>query len=141
MIRSLWDSAIAIDTSAVRALHDTRDGYHDAARRFWNESKARYPVWVAMNATRHESFTRLRYDLGLRAAWDGDGFLGQPPFQSESFTAEDEVAARSILSRYESVNLSFHDALLGAVLKRLGVGRVFGFDAEFRAMGFELLPY
>lgn len=141
MIRSLWDSAIAIDTSAVRALHDTTDGNHLAARRFWNENRARFSVWVALNATKHESFTRLRYDLGLRAAWDGDGFLAQLPFQNQEFTVEDEIAARSILTKYESVDLSFHDALLAAVSKRLGVGRVFGFDTEFRAIGFELLPY
>jgi predicted nucleic acid-binding protein len=44
------------------------------------------------------------------------------------------------LERFKEHGLSFHDALVAAVMKRLGIYRAFAFDRHFWLFGFEVLP-
>ena len=51
-----------IDTSAVVALLDKRDGRHQEAKLFFETCSL---DWAAVNVTAHEAFTRLRYNTDI----------------------------------------------------------------------------
>ena len=57
-----------------------------------------------------------------------------------TFDEKDEKVAYSDLNRFHEHSLSFHDALLASVMRRLGVYRIFSFDSHFWTFGFEVLP-
>lgn len=135
---TLLEQAIFIDTSAVIALQDPDDQFHQAAQNFFRLTTD--VVWASLNATTHETYTRLRYDLGFDSAFRIFDWLSKKEILCTSFDAEDEQKAREHLEFLKDHKLSFHDALLAAAMKRLGVYRVFAFDYHFWHLGFEVLP-
>jgi len=134
----LFKQAVFIDTSAVKELEDSKGEFHLEAHQF--AKSAVDFVWVALNATTHESYTRIRYDHGPQRAIHVYDWLRGPEVTCVPFDEEDEKKARIDLDRFKSHKLSFHDALLAAVMKRLGAYRVFSFDHHFYLFGFEVLP-
>ena len=58
----------------------------------------------------------------------------------ERISPGDEKSALAILERFSEHAISFHDALCAAVMRRLGIYRVFTFDKDYWVMGFEVLP-
>jgi predicted nucleic acid-binding protein len=94
----------------------------------------------AVNVTAHESFTRIRYNARLESGLAGYSWLRSNELHTIPFADADEHAALSLVSKYSSVRLSFHDALCAAVMLRLGIYRIFSFDADFWTFGFELIP-
>jgi predicted nucleic acid-binding protein len=134
----VYDRMIAVDTSAVIALLNPKDQFHDLAREFFENTEGF--IWLALNVTTHELFTRTRYDQGLRQALSGYDFLRGERFSLLKFDTADETSARQILQKYDDQNLSFHDALCAAVMMREGIFKVFSFDRDFWVFGFEVLP-
>ena len=66
MVGVVYDRMIAVDTSAVIALLNPEDQFHDLARGFFENADGF--IWLALNVTTHELFTRTRYNQGLREA-------------------------------------------------------------------------
>lgn len=138
MTTTFLEEAILIDTSAVVAMADPRDQFHDAAQCFFESTTG--VVWAALNATAHETYTRARYAFGFDRAIELYDFMTGEPLVTIPFNAEDESAAREHLARFSDHKLSFHDALFAAVMKRIGIYRAFSFDYHFCLFGFEVLP-
>lgn len=138
MIRNVYQQAALIDTSAVIALHDPSEQFHEEAKGFF--SSQRSLLWTVLDVTSHECFTRVRYDRTFNAAAEHYSFLRNSDFKLLRFDEDDEVAARKLLERYATHILSFHDALCAVVMKRVGLYRVFSFDSDFSILGFEILP-
>ena len=139
MIRPWYEKATLIDTSAVIAIHDTFDQFHLDALRFY--SKNNHLIWCTIDVTAHELFTRVRYRSSAIAAVEHFDFLRSSScFRLYRFKAADEVEARNILLRYSDHTISYHDALCAAVMKRLGILRIFSFDRDFAVMGCEVVP-
>lgn len=136
MIRTAYESTVLVDSSAVIALFDPADQFHDVARSFFEEDGRLQ--WVALNATGHETFTRTRYAHGFLAAAERYAFLRQLPVLD--FLEEDESSALTILGKYSEHVISFHDALCAAVMLRRGIYKVFTFDKDFWILGFEVMP-
>lgn len=130
--------AVLIDTSAAIALTNNKDQFHSIAKTFFNVTSD--VLWVTMNATVHEAYTRVRYDVGFRQAIDLYDFLKKEPIYHLSFKSKDEDEARVLLERFWDHPLSFHDALCAVVMKRMGIYRAFTFDRHFYCFGFEVLP-
>ena len=138
MARSLTRSAVFVDTSAIIALNSPSDQFHDSAKQYFqSQSGVR---WVVMNATTHESFTRVRYDTNLEKALRVYDWLRSSNFLNISFGRLDEDRARDILERYHDQTFSFHDALCAATMIRVGLYRIFSFDSHFWSMGFQVEP-
>jgi predicted nucleic acid-binding protein len=133
-----FDETILIDTSAAIALLNPQDQFHHLAHSFLDLSK-NY-VWVVLNSTKHESFTRTRYDYDFNNALRIYDYLSSEPIQQIYFTRADEVEAINILKRYQEHKLSFHDALCAAVMKKYGIYKAFTFDKHFYYFGFEVYP-
>ena len=134
----VYDRMIAVDTSAVVALLNPRDQFHDAAVEFFQG--AHDLTWLALNVTSHELFTRVRYDEGLLPALNRYDFIRGERFHPLKFDTTDEQSARALLAKYEDQRLSFHDALCAVVMIREGIYRIFSFDSDFWVLGFEVLP-
>jgi hypothetical protein len=138
MIRTVNNSIIIIDTSAVIAIANKTDQYHNVAQIYFDNSVGN--TWAVMNATTHETFTRARYnnanhlDCALKCYDD----LRGGNYKVFEFNQEDEKQARSILGRYCDQIISFHDALCVALMKRIGIFRIFTFDKHFRTLGYQL---
>ena len=139
MIRPWYEKATLVDSSAVIALHNTIDQFHLDALRFY--SKNSNLVWCTIDITAHELFTRVRYRSSAIAAFEHFDFLrNSSRFRLYRFLPVDEIEARDILVRYSDHTISYHDALCAAVMKRLGILRIFSFDHDFAVMGFEVVP-
>jgi predicted nucleic acid-binding protein len=135
---TVYENMVLMDTSAVIALHDPFEQFHDAAVEFFGTDQVF--LWLAVNTTSHETFTRARYTRGLTEGLRYFDFLRSGKIKCLSFDSEDEKNARQLLAKYKDQKLSFHDALCASVMKREGIFRVFTFDKHFWLFGFEILP-
>jgi uncharacterized protein len=133
-----FDETILIDSSAALALLNPRDQFHQHAQTFFDLSPD--IVWVVLNYTKHESYTRIRYDNDFNSAIRLFDYLSSEPIQQISFTKSDEEEALNLLKRYSDHKLSFHDALCAAVMKKYGIYKAFTFDKHFYYFGFEVYP-
>jgi len=135
----VYENMILVDTSAVIALQNPSEQFHEAAIDFIS-SNDRLFIWFAVNTTSHEAFTRARYMRGLAEGLQCYDFLRSGKIRCLSFSSEDESNARKLLAKYNDQKLSFHDALCASVMKREGIFRIFAFDRHFWSLGFEVLP-
>ena len=139
MVRPWYERVALIDSSAVIALHDHEDQFHEDALRFY--SKSSDLVLCTLDVTAHELFTRVRYRSSATAALEHFDFLrNSTVVRLYRFLPADELEALDILTRYSDHTISFHDALCAAAMKRLGILRIFSFDSDFAVMGFEVFP-
>lgn len=138
MVRSLTSSAVFIDTSAIIALRSPSDQYHTEAKGYFEKNAG--VRWIVLNATTHESYTRIRYDQNYRNAISAYDWLKGRPFFNVRFESSDEEKARDILKKYNDQVLSYHDALCAAIMIRIGMYRIFSFDSHFWVFGFRVEP-
>ena len=138
MVSSLTSSAIVIDTSAVIALTNPSDKFYQQSQYFFENT--RNVLWILLNATTHETFTRLRYNIDLKTALNTYDWLRTKQFRIINFDMCDEKEARALLQKYKDQKFSFHDALCAAMMIRIGMFRIFTFDSDFWIMGFQVEP-
>ncbi len=135
MTGSVYDQFMLIVTSAVIALSEPTDQFHEDASAFVHQDTGF--VWFTVNATAHEVFTRVRYDKGLRDALARFDLLRGPKFRILRFDDEDEQRARKLLKKYRDQTI---DALCAVMMLRYGIYRIFSFDRDFWSMGFQVMP-
>jgi predicted nucleic acid-binding protein len=135
----VYDGIAMIDSCAVIALFDPTERFYRDATAFF-EAHGPQLRWTTLNETAHELFTRVRYRNGLAKALDAFDFLRNDQFRAVAFEIADEELARKYLERYGDQTLSFHDALCAAVMRRMGIYKIFSFDRDFFTFGFHLLP-
>ena len=140
MIRTAYRDVALIDTSAVLALLDPTEQFHVDARLLYTGNTVL--VWATLDVTSHETYTRARYTpLPTRAALEYYEFLRTSAgITTHHFSKDDETEARAILERFSDHEISFHDALCAAAMKRLGILKIFTFDRDFATLGFIVLP-
>jgi uncharacterized protein len=137
-------SVIFVDSSAWIALINGREQLHERAKSGYAALLAEGARFVTSSDVLDETITRLRYDIGLQAS---------QAFREAVAAAEKSKALRvifvesvhhllawKILLRYPKLKLSFTDATSAALAGHLKVNRVFTFDADFRVLGFHVVP-
>ncbi len=134
----VYNQFALIDSSAVIALAEPTDQFHQDAREFFKQDHGF--VWFTVNTTAHETFTRIRYDTGLPDALDRFDFLRTDRFRVLEFDSQDEKNARTLLAKYHDQRFSFHDALCATVMLRSSIFRIFSFDSDFSTLGFVVMP-
>lgn len=137
-MNTAFEQVIFIDTSAVIALDDANEQFHLDAKTFREVTEG--VVWASLNATSHETYTLARYRYGLKKALGLYDWMTSSEFMLIRFEVEDERRAHQHLMDFEDQDLSFHDALLAAVMMRIGAYRIFAFDHHFWSFGFEVVP-
>jgi predicted nucleic acid-binding protein len=134
---TLYAKYALVDTSAVVPLLNTEEQFHKDAKQFFSTAGLK---WFALNSTSHEAFTHIRYASSFKDALGAYEFLRAGQIQSLEFTAEDELEAKKLLTKYRDQKLSYHDALCAVVMLRKGIYQIFTFDSDFWIFGFQVLP-
>jgi predicted nucleic acid-binding protein len=140
--RSIHERAILLDTGAVEAIVDPKDQYHQPAvqcRAVLLELAC--PLYIT-TLTIAETHRRLLYKphLGHRQALN---FLEDIYSGSTNIVrslGEDELRAKEYVSRFADQKLTFTDTVNMAVMRRIGLRKVFSFDWHFRLLGFQVVP-
>jgi predicted nucleic acid-binding protein len=135
---------VFVDTGAWIALLEGDDMLHEGARAYYEAHVASRDRLLTTNYVVDESATRLRYDAGLEAAMLFRRTLDEAMALGRLRTAwidqRLEREAWNLLERYADVELSLTDATSAVVARRARVSEVFGFDGDFRALGFDVQP-
>jgi predicted nucleic acid-binding protein len=137
--RSIRERWVYVDSSAYLALLDVNDANHPAALLIlrWL-SLNRYRLYTT-NALLIECHALIMSCLGRHVA---ARFLQDIDASNTAIVrvrASDEARAKDIVYRYADKDFSFNDALSFIVMERLGIQRVFTFDADFAQYGFLVL--
>ena len=127
---------VFVDTSALYALLDRSDKYHEAATNTLEEVSKRRTEPLLTNFVVAECHALLLSRLGADVArkW----LLGNI-WPLERVTIEDEARAEQIIARYTDKTFSYTDATSFAVMERLGLETAFAFDPHFRQYGLQVI--
>ncbi len=133
-----------VDTGAWIALLKRDDHMHERARRHYERRLADGTRFLTTNYVVAETATRLRYDAGLDASLAFrralDRSISERRLRIAWIDARLEREGWAVLERFADVPLSLTDATSSVVARRAKAGEVFGFDADFRALGFDVQP-
>lgn len=135
---------VFVDTGGWIALLKGDDQMHQRARRYYERRVAERARFLTTNYVIDETATRLRSDAGLDAALAFrralDRATAERRLRIAWIDARLERQGWAILERFADVALSLTDATSAVVARRAKAQEVFGFDADFRALGFDLQP-
>jgi len=137
--RTLGPNRAYIDSSAMVAVVNRRDGSHALARTIQSRlARERWQLTFS-NFVLAETHGLLVSRAG-RAA--GVAFLDYAQGGAVSVVRvepEDEQAALSIIHGYDDKDFSYTDATSFAIMERLGLSWAFSFDEDFARYGFQRL--
>jgi predicted nucleic acid-binding protein len=136
----LYSKAVLLDTGALFALADSRDGRHDEAVDCLNCLQRDSCSLFISNVTIYEAYRLILHELGIARAL---GFLENifdGSVKIEYITQFDEDNARNYLEKYNDQPFTFVDALNFVVMKKIKIFKVFTFDRHFNIIGFVNLP-
>ena len=127
------------DTSALYAVLDADDEFHERAADAWRSMLSEEVALVTSNYVLVESFALVQARLGMDATRAfADHLL--PVVRTVGITEEDHGGAIQALLAADRRDLSLVDCSSFLVMRRLGLRIAFTFDADFRAQGFESIP-
>jgi uncharacterized protein len=137
-------SGVFVDTGAWIALFRRDDAHHEAASSFYGTALDDGALLVTSNYVTDETATRLRYDIGLPAALRfHDSMEAAVSARRLRLAWVDQAIEREAwgtMERFADVGLSLTDATSAVLARRAKIQHMFGFDADFRALGFDVQP-
>lgn len=128
-----------VDTSALYAVFDSRDARHVGAARVWEElCSSGAPLFVSSYVL-VETTALLQNRLGVRAI---DAFYTHVLPWLHVTWVDGSLHAQGIAGLLAAGrrDLSLVDCTSFALMRQLGLRRVFSLDAHFRDQGFEVEP-
>ena len=131
---------IFIDSGGFKALIDGNDDFNGGAVLIWKRLKEEEDIELfTSNYIIDECMTLLRNRCGLEKSLILRTILieGEPMIKVIRIKVIDEAGAWRWFEKDWS-KLSFTDCVSFAIMKRLGIKRVFGFDEHFERAGFRL---
>lgn len=137
-------NGVFVDTGGWIALMVRDDRYYRPATLYYRElSTSGTSLWSS-NYVLSETYTRLRYDAGLRFAKAFHVIVEEARaarrLKIEWVTPELDQEAWQVFSEYDDHAFSFVDCTSFVIARRVRADAVFGFDRSFRTMGFALAP-
>jgi predicted nucleic acid-binding protein len=129
-----------VDTSALIALADRTDQYHEQASRVLHATPAA-PELHTSNYVLDEVITRLRFTAGVQAAVGfAESVRASRLYQIHPIDQRIEGLALAALKKYADHPLSFTDCTTIVLMEQLRLTRIFAFDEDFRKIGYLLVP-
>ena len=142
VFEDIYRGYVLIDSSALIALLDDHDQYHDYSILALDELAGDASVRLFIcNLTLYETYSYLRRHFTWEKAnllWNVIAERIRP--RCLEFRSSYEEKTREILQLYRGHNLSFHDAGCATIMIEKSIGRVFTFDSDFSIIGFERYP-
>ena len=132
------DRSVLVDSSALVAYFDRRDQYHRRADRSFRQLIRRQVSLLVAEFVVGETATyckRLSYEacrsfLADMKAMSNSGMLTFVVPELEELSD-----ASAVVLELQDPDFTFFDALLVAMARRRGVGRIFSYDRAFAALG------
>jgi len=130
---------IYVDTSALLAILDEDDAYHQRAQQYWQKLFEEDELLQTNNYVLVESNAIIQNRVGLWAIRKlVDELL--PVIEIDWLDAgQYETAVHNLLTANRR-NLSLVDCASFETMRRLGIKTVFTFDEHFREQGFDVVP-
>jgi hypothetical protein len=133
-----------VDTGAWIGVAVTRDQKHTAAARFAAQLAAEKRRLLTANYVLTEACTRIRCDSGHAKSLQFDAritdMIRRRILRVDWITPHTHEEGLKIFRRYSDQELSIVDCTSVVVARAAGVREVFGFDEDFKTMGFLLKP-
>jgi len=130
-----------VDTGALFARYDHRDGRHQDATAFWQLLAETEEPLATSNFVVNELLTLLaRRTTYAFAAARAKEIYSSGECEILRPTAEDETKAVVYLEMYQGEQVSFSDCISFVLMEREGIRDVFAFDQHFRRAGFVVHP-
>jgi predicted nucleic acid-binding protein len=138
-------NAVYVDTGAWIALFSANDEYHlPASETYLRLRHDQMPLLTSSDVI-DETATRLRYDYSLKGAlaFRAALTLAQRKKILRITWVDEELqnAAWELLESRPQLKLSLTDGTSAVIARRNKTTQVFGFDQDFSALGFELIPH
>jgi predicted nucleic acid-binding protein len=134
---------IFIDTGGFAALYYPKDSNHAIAVDLWRTCKEQRLRIYTSNYVLAETFTLLRHRSGHGDACKfGDAMYSLNSQLTQVVRVSDiyDQHAWELFKKYADHDFSFVDCSSFAIMRNLGISKVFAFDHHFNVMGFERLP-
>ena len=130
--------SLFVDTGAWYALIDNKDPYHKRAKRFYENNSLPF---VTTNFIFDETITLMTNKLGWgMAARFGSGLRESRLVNITPVLDKDEDRTWEIFLQYKDAGFTYTDCTSFAVMERLKISAVFGFDGHFCVKEFQVLP-
>jgi predicted nucleic acid-binding protein len=132
---------IFFDTSAIVGRIVQRDQYHQTSLAFWDSLAETGRLCFTSNLVLAEAITLIARRTSYAFAADQAREL----YSSKILTIlrpelEDEIRAIHLPAKFADQGVSFVDCTSFAIMRRMGIDDVFGFDQHFSMAGFHLRP-
>lgn len=135
---------VYVDTGAFIALMSRRDQDHERVTAHFRALRAARDVLLTSDPVIGETVTRLRYDAGLAAVARFRDVVGEGVARAHLhiYDSGPELRADALrqMHRFDSLVLSYADAVGAVVARRARADAVFALDHDFRIMGFAVEP-
>lgn len=131
--------SVFVDTSALLAVMDADDAYHDSAKKVWIELLESKETLVCNNYVLVETCALIQHRLGMAAvrAFHEDVF---PILKLEWIDDSLHRQAANALLTANRRNLSLVDCASFNTIRQLNVRKAFAFDKHFVEQGLACLP-
>lgn len=131
--------SVYVDTSAFLAVLDADDDNHQPAKQTWADLLTARETLICTSCVLVETFALVQHRLGMGAvrAFQEDIV---PVLQIEWIGEDLHQQAVNALLTANRRNLSLVDCASFAVMRSLGLRKVFAFDGHFSEQGFACLP-
>lgn len=137
-------SLVFVDSGGWIALLKGNDKFHHAARTYYQAQTEKGTRFLTTNYVVDETATRLVYDSGLNAAIAFRKALqqsiGSKRLRLIWVQPRHESLGWDVLSANPDLELSLTDGISAAIARLVGISEVFGFDADFQSLGFDVTP-
>ena len=127
---------IFVDTSAIIALLNRNDSFHDQAEKIILKLEKERVSLVITNYIRLETHALLLYRAGSIIALK---FLEDKSWYVEWVSEQDEHEALEVIKKYNDKSFSLTDAVSFVIMKRLNINGAFTFDRHFQQYGWSIL--
>jgi predicted nucleic acid-binding protein len=128
-----------VDTSALYAVLDEDDEYHEPAEKVWRELVSQDEPLLCTNYILVETFALVQHRLGMRAVRTLQEDL-LPLIAIEWIDAQSHHSSVMAMLTAERRGLSLVDCSSFEAMRRLGITVAFAFDFDFVEQGFSLTP-
>ncbi|WP_176448983.1 type II toxin-antitoxin system VapC family toxin [Lentibacillus sp. CBA3610] len=127
-----------LDTSALIALNDVKDQYHEKSRDI--AASLKDSRLILSDAVVTETYSLLRYRSGFNIArYFLDTVVTDDSFMIVEITPSIRENTLQILDQYCEHKISYCDALSVAVMNEQQIETIFAFDYHFEMMGVRLV--
>jgi len=132
---------VFVDTGAWLALYDKKDHNHQTAKETATRLKDGKIPLITTDYVFDEAVTIIRMRVGHKEAVTfGNSLLKSRVVKVVEIGDDLKKEAWNIFVRYKDHRFSYTDCTSFAVLFRMKVDRVFGYDKHFESMHFTLFP-